>query len=91
VNLGDPGDTAVSVGDWVQGSPGVSNSSSVRSAMAVLKALDITVPVWDVATGNGDNLRYRISGFARVRVMDYRLPGEERISVRFLGYAQCAG
>jgi len=34
---------------------GVSNSSSVREALDTLKTIDIDVPVWDTATGSGNN------------------------------------
>jgi hypothetical protein len=83
-------DRALSVGDWVQGAPGVSNSSQVRAALDTLKALDIVVPVWDAATGTGNNTAYRVAAFARIRLLDYRLPGQNRISARFLAYADCS-
>lgn len=92
VNPNDPTDTVVSIGDWVQGSPGVSNASSVRAALDVLKTIDITVPVWDQATGNGNNSLYRVAGFAIVRITDYRLPNQNRITATFVGYAiNCGG
>jgi len=90
VNPNNPSDHVVSVGDWVQGKPGVSNSSQVRAALDQLKTLDIVVPMWDAASGNGNNSLYRLAGFARMRLIDYRLPGQNRISARFLGYVVCA-
>ncbi len=104
VNPHDSSDHVVSVGDWVQGKPGVSNSSSVRVALNTLKTIDITVPVWDAARGSGhksdfqvskisqhggQNSRYHVSAFANVRITDYRLSGRNQISARFLGYATC--
>ena len=86
VNPNDSSDTNVTVGDWVQGSPGVSNASSVRAALDTLKTIDITVPVWDQSTGTGNNLNYRVAAFANVRITDYRLPSQNRISATFLGY-----
>jgi len=85
-----PADHVVSVGDWVQGKPGTTNSQAVRSALDTLKTVQITVPLWDSAEGQGNNARYRVAGFARVQLTDYRLPGESRISARFLGSAECA-
>ena len=89
VNPDDSSDKEVSVGDWVQGKPGVSNSSNVRSVLDELKSTDITVPVWNQTRGQGNNANYRVSAFARVRLLSYQLPGQNRISARFLGYVQC--
>ncbi|MBX3001654.1 MAG: choice-of-anchor A family protein [Caldilineaceae bacterium] len=85
----DPDDFIVSAGDWVQGSPGVSNSSDVRDALDLLKQEIITVPVWNQAEGQGNNANYRVSTFAQVQIIDYRLPNQNRISAQFLGYTSC--
>ncbi|MCB0080891.1 MAG: hypothetical protein KDE47_08180 [Caldilineaceae bacterium] len=61
----------------------------MRDALDALKTVDIVLPVWDIAEGQGANLKYRVITFAKVRITDYRLPGSSRISVRFLGYAHC--
>jgi hypothetical protein len=53
VNPADPKDRVVSVGDWVPGKPGVSNSRAVRDALDRLKTIDATLPVWDAAAGTG--------------------------------------
>ncbi len=89
VNPDNPNDDVVSVGDWVQGKPGVSNSKQVRDALDVLKTLDITVPVWNQTRGQGANADYRVSAFARVRLLSYQLPGQNRITARFLGLTSC--
>jgi RHS repeat-associated protein/uncharacterized repeat protein (TIGR01451 family) len=90
VNPEDPSDTVISVGDWIQGSPGVSNSKNVRAALEALKTIDIAVPVWDAVRGQGNNADYRVAAFARIRILDYQLPGQNRISAHFLGYT-CEG
>ncbi len=91
VNPYNAADTWITIGDWVQGSPGVSNASSMRNALDTLKTIDITVPVWDQATGNGNNSLYRVVNFAVVRITDYALPNQNRITATFLGYApQCS-
>jgi hypothetical protein len=84
-----PSDHVVSVGDWVQGKPGISNSDQVRRALNALEQIDITVPVWDRAMGRGNNSLYHVSAFARVRITNYRLPKENRITARFLGLTSC--
>ncbi len=91
VNPNDPEDHSVSVGDWVTGNPGVSNSSSVRNALDTLKTIDIDVPVWDAAEGSGGNTQYHISDFVRVRLINYQLPKQNQISAIFLGYSCGSG
>ncbi len=90
LNPSNPADHVVSVGDWIQGRPGVANSSDVRAALDGLKTIDIVVPVWDAAAGGGNHATYRVVNFARMRLTDYDLSDENRISARFLGYATCA-
>src|ERR1051325_1373014 len=82
-------DHFVSVGDWVQGKPGVTNSREVRQQLDVLKQIDIVVPVWDRAMGGGHYSFYHVVGFAKVRITDYRLPNQNRITARFLGMVDC--
>jgi hypothetical protein len=89
INPFDRSDRSVSVGDWVQGKPGISNSDKVRKALNTLKQIDIVVPVWDRAIGKGNTSLYQVSGFARVRITDYQLPKQNRISARFLGFVEC--
>lgn len=89
VNPFDPTDHVVSVGDWVQGKPGVTNARQIRDALNLLKTLDIVVPIWDATQGNGNHVKYHVSGFAIVRLLDYSLPGQNRITARFIGYTTC--
>jgi len=91
VNPADPNDRELSVGDWVRGKPGVSNSKHVRDALDRLKSQDITVLVWDQTRGTGNHAEYRVSGFARVRLLDYRLPGQNRLTALYLGDVHCDG
>lgn len=84
VNPDDPQDHQIAVGKWISAKPGVSNSKPIRDALDVLKAMDILVPVWDQARGSGERAAYRVAGFARVRLIDYNLPGQNRITARFL-------
>jgi len=90
VNPDDTSDRQINVGDWIQGKPAVSNSKKVRDALEILKATDITVPVWSETRGEGEHAAYRVSAFARVRLMSYELAGQNRITARFLGYITCA-
>jgi hypothetical protein len=88
-NPDDPDDHIVSIGDWVEGKPGVSNAIGVRNALDNLIGLEIVVPVWNVTQGNGANAEYRVSGFAIVRLLDYHLPGQDRITAQFISYTNC--
>jgi hypothetical protein len=89
VNPDDANDHVVGVGDWVTGKPGVSNSIGVRDALDELEDYEIVVPVWDQVRAAGSNAAYHVSAFARVRILGYRLPGQNRISAVFIGYVSC--
>jgi RHS repeat-associated protein len=89
VNPADPSDHHLRIGDWVSSKPGVSNSKNVRDALDKLETVDITVPVWNQARGQGANAQYRISGFAAVRLISYQLPSQNRITAKFLGFVAC--
>jgi hypothetical protein len=91
INPDDPNDHEIDVGDWVVGLPGISNRSSVRSALNNLLGVDIIVPVFDDVRETGGVLAYHVAGFAHVQLMDYRLPSQNRISVLFLGFTDCSG
>jgi hypothetical protein len=82
-------DHTVSIGDWVQGKPGLTDSLQVRLALNVLEHIDIVVPVYDRALGSGNKSLYRVVAFARVRILSYHLPYQNRITARFLGYENC--
>jgi hypothetical protein len=79
----------VRVGDWVGGKPGVSNSKSVREALDNLESIVITVPVWDLVQGQGQNTCHHIIAFANVQIISYRLPSQNQISAVLLGYESC--
>jgi hypothetical protein len=73
------------VGDWVLGKLGVSNSIGVRDALDALEDNEIMLPVWDTTRGSGTAVAYHIVGFAKVQIKGYRLPGQGKITVLFLG------
>ncbi|MFH0879553.1 MAG: Ig-like domain-containing protein, partial [Lentisphaerota bacterium] len=78
-------DHDLSSGDWVHGKPGVSNSKRVRQALDRLKNIDIEVPVWDRVRGHCGQTDYRVSSFARIRLISYHLPCQNRLTLRYLG------
>ncbi|MFL5931617.1 MAG: Ig-like domain-containing protein [Gaiellaceae bacterium] len=91
VNPDNPADHDVSVGDRVRGRPGAVNALAVRKGLDLLKTMDaVVVPVWDETRANGSNATYRVSAFAKVQLLEYRINGNARITVRFLGLAECA-
>jgi len=89
VNPNNLFDRIPSVGDWVHGRPGVNNSPAIRQALDALKERDIDVPVWDAVRGQGAGTQYRIARFAKIRLLDYRLPGQQRISARLIAVDDC--
>ena len=84
-NPADPTDHDLSVGDWVRGRAGASNSIGVRDALDALEDSVIILPVWDMVAGSGASAVYHICGFAKVQIIGYRLPGQNKITVQFLG------
>jgi hypothetical protein len=84
-NPADPTDHSLSVGDWVRGRAGASNGIGVRDALDALEDTVIMLPVWDQVQGSGASAAYHISGFAKVQIKGYRLPGKNKITVLFLG------
>ena len=84
-NPDNSNDHDLSVGDWVRSKQGVSNSIGVRNALDDLEDSEIMLPVWDQVRGSGSTLAYHIIGFAKVQIKGYRLPGQGKITVLFLG------
>ena len=91
VNPDNPTDQEINAGDWVSGRPGVSNRSSMRSALNNLLGTDIIVPVFDDVRGSGSTLAYHVAGFAHVQLIDYRLPSMNKISIVFIEFTDCSG
>ena len=76
-------------GDLIQGKPGVSNGKNVRDTLSNLENYAISVPVWDISVGQGNNSLYHIVGFADVQIIGFNLPGQNRISVILIGFSSC--
>jgi len=89
VNPDNAADHQLVTGDWVSGRPGVSNSKAVRAQLDALKSVVIVVPVWDRAQGQGNNAAYHVSAFANIQIVSYQLATQNRITARFLGFADC--
>jgi RHS repeat-associated protein len=90
-NPDNPNDHLISIGDWISGKPGVSSSKDINKALTALTSCDIVIPIWDQARKQGSNAAYHISGFARISIVGFSLPGQNKISARFLGYFSCGG
>lgn len=88
VNALDPTDTHLSVGDWIWGNGGLSNSIGARTALDnLLNKGWIRVVVFDEHSGEGGaNGKYHASNFAIVKLTGYDLPGANTISIEFIGY-----
>lgn len=89
INPDDADDHEINTGDWITGKPGISNGKHVRAALDALIGVEIVVPIWEEVRGQGSNAAYRVSGFAIVQILSYHLPSQNRITARFVGYADC--
>lgn len=89
INPDNQNDHQLISGKWVSGKPGVSNGKHVRASLDALEGFQITVPIWDQARGQGDNTAYHIIGFAKVILIDYQLPSQNRITAEFIGFSDC--
>ena len=59
------------IGDWVDGSSGVTNGKPVRDALEQWVGKKVTIPIYDQVTGNGSNTQYRICAFAVFVLHEY--------------------
>ncbi len=91
VNPHDPFDNVLSAGDWVYGSPGISNSKGVRDNLDALINRPILIPVYGKVIAAGRNVKYEVVAFAEVAIQSYRLPAQNRITAKFLGFKDCGG
>ncbi|MGF2736979.1 Ig-like domain-containing protein, partial [Marinobacter sp. DUT-1] len=88
-NPDNPFDTQINIGDWVEGSPGVKNSTYIRSNLDSLLNYNIIVPVWGNVDGQGSRFNYETVRFAVIRLNDYALNGKGYISFTFERYTRC--
>jgi len=83
----DTDDHHLDLEDYIWGNTGVSGSDEVREILdAYIAGQDvIRVAVWDqVADEGGSDIRFKLAGFARVRIDDYDLD-HDTITATFLG------
>jgi hypothetical protein len=52
--------------------------------------VDIIVPVFDDVRVTGDTVAFHVAGFAQVRLVGYRLPSQNKITILFLGFTDCS-
>lgn len=91
VNPFNPSDHTLGSGEWVEGRGQAGNNRALRDALTALinAQTPLVVPLWDNNNGSGQNLDYRVSGFARIQLTGYTLAGQDAISVIFLGSHSC--
>jgi len=66
--------SAFTAGVDATGDPG---KSGPKNCLGPLKGTDVAFPVFDTFTGNGNNTRYHIIGFAVLRLTGWRYPSDE--------------
>jgi len=89
INPEKPDDRQIDVGDFIAGSPGVHNSSCVRSQLdnLISSGMKIGIPAWDIVNGQGgNNALFRTRAFALVQITSYQIPKENSISAIFWGW-----
>ncbi|MDX1571127.1 MAG: Ig-like domain-containing protein, partial [Xanthomonadales bacterium] len=95
VNPDDPSDLLINVGDWVEGAPGVMNSSSVRDALNDLISLgdllgeEIVIVAHDAMREEGSDLDYHVADFIAIELTDYELNGNGWLSFNYKGPGYC--
>ncbi|WP_164503463.1 Ig-like domain-containing protein [Pleionea sediminis] len=89
INPDNSSDTELSIGDFVQGRPGVKNSRAIRDNLDALIGVPIDIPVWSSNRGQGSNFDYQVSEFATIQLIDYRLNGQGWLSFEFLRMGSC--
>lgn len=71
-NINHPEESDVlRIGDWVQGTTGIKNSSLVEAAFEQWIGKIITIPIYNEVTGTGSNVQYRVCTFATFKLISY--------------------
>ncbi len=92
VNPSNSSDHSLDPGDSVFGRPTAVDDTSTTNKLNALEAQDITVPVFDQGTQNGDVRTLRVIGFASIRLTGFHLqtsPGPQTISFIYNGSVSC--
>ncbi len=89
INPFDSSDSMPEIGEWVQGSPGVTGSRMVKQNLNSLLGQDIVVPVWSETQDSGGNLIYQVENFVVITLSAYQLDGQGWLSFEYKGDARC--
>lgn len=86
VNPTSSTDKQFTLGDPVQGSTGVMNSSAVTTALDNLAGQEVIVLLYSTFSGTGANLNYTVNGMARIRFTSITGGGSSRtLNATYLG------
>jgi Flp pilus assembly protein TadG len=66
------------IGDWIPAGPGVRAALPVREALDTWIGQTVTIPLYDVVTGNGSNVQYRVCSFAEFILLEYNFSGSSK-------------
>ncbi len=75
INPYNVNDHLIEENDWVQGSPGVNNSSIIRQNLDALVDKNIIIPFWSQNQEQGSNFNYLVKQFGVIQIKDYSLSG----------------
>ena len=70
-------DGEVAIGDIIEGDTGAFSNSLNSELTALMAEESFTLPIFDVATGNGANANFQIENFAAVRLAGFKANGPE--------------
>jgi len=71
----DPGDHTLDVGNWISTITGNKNSSQVRTQLDKLMKRPFLIPLYTEIVGKGENLRFKVGGFAVFEMSCYNFGG----------------
>jgi len=88
INVEDPTDHTLSVGDWISGDSGV--EASVGSSLHILtnEGRIFGVVLWNTALKPGNNSKYQAAAYANIKLLDYNL-SQKWLTFQYLGPMSC--
>lgn len=92
VNPDNNADRVINVGDTIRGNTEFANTGDLRRALKKLQDYQIVVPLWDTSTGTNANVRYHVSGFAKIKLTEARLRDDpDEIGAKFIALTDSRG
>ena len=84
---GYSGSISVATPSYFDGNPGAPNPGALESEMDAILGIDITLPVFDAVTGNGNNTKFRITGFVTATMCGWKFQNKNGQAACFTSVA----